>query len=82
LVAGFKSAATKRINEIRGTPRLPIWQRNYYERVIRNDEELNHTRQYIIGNPAHWEEDRENPNNVEAVREPPLLPLDLRLPFR
>jgi putative transposase len=68
LVAGFKSAATKRINEIRGTLGVPVWQRNYYERVIRNSEELNRVRQYIIDNPAHWEEDRENPNNVGAVR--------------
>jgi REP element-mobilizing transposase RayT len=72
LVAGFKSAATKRINEIRGTLGVSVWQRNYYERVIRNGEELNRVRQYIIDNPAHWEQDRENPNNVGAVREPPL----------
>jgi putative transposase len=73
LVAGFKSAATKRINEMRGTLGVPVWQRNYYERVIRNDEELDRVRQYIVDNPAHWEEDRENPNNVVgAVREPPL----------
>jgi REP element-mobilizing transposase RayT len=71
LVAGFKSAATKRINEIRGTLGVPVWQRNYYERVIRNDEELSRIRQYIVDNPARWEEDRENPNNVGSVREPP-----------
>jgi REP element-mobilizing transposase RayT len=72
LVAGFKSAATRRINEIRGTLGVPVWQRNYYERIIRSDEELNRIRQYIVDNPAHWEHDRENPNNVGAVREPPL----------
>jgi len=71
LVAGFKSAATKRINQIRGTLGVPVWQRNYYERVIRNDEELSRIRQYIADNPAHWEEDRENPNNVGSIREPP-----------
>jgi REP element-mobilizing transposase RayT len=86
LVAGFKSAATKRINEMRGTLGVPIWQRNYYERVIRNDEELNRVLQYIIDNPAHWEEDRENPNNVGAVRERPRridlpIPLTCRPPF-
>ena len=72
LVGAFKTVSTKRINEIRGTLGVPVWQRNYYERVIRNGEELNRVRQYIIDNPAHWEEDRENPNNVGAVREPPL----------
>ena len=72
LVGAFKTVSTKRINEIRGTLGVPAWQRNYYERVIRNEQELNRVRQYIIDNPAHWEEDRENPNNVGPVREPPL----------
>jgi len=72
LVGAFKTVSTKHINEIRGTLGVPVWQRNYYERVIRNGEELNRVRQYIIDNPAHWEQDHENPNNVGAVREPPL----------
>jgi len=63
-IAGFKSAATKRINDIRGTPGLPVWQRNYYERVVRDDEELNDTRKYIVDNSLRWAEDRENPTNV------------------
>ncbi|MBI1885791.1 MAG: transposase [Chloroflexi bacterium] len=49
-----------------------LWQRNYYDHVIRNDEGLNRIRQYIVDNPVHWADDPENPNNVEAVREPPL----------
>jgi hypothetical protein len=65
-IAGLKSAATKRINEIRGTPGLPVWQRNYYEHVIRNEEELDAIRQYIADNPLRWAEDRENPHNVGA----------------
>jgi hypothetical protein len=39
-VGGFKSAITKRIGELRGLPRTPVWQRNYYEHVIRNEESL------------------------------------------
>ena len=39
-----------------------LWQRNYYERVIRNEDELNEIRQYIIDNPAKWYTDEENPN--------------------
>ena len=49
-----------------------LWQRNYYEHVIRNDEELNRIRQYIIDNPARWEEDPENPDNAGSVRGWPL----------
>ncbi|MXY43808.1 MAG: transposase [Dehalococcoidia bacterium] len=38
-----------------------LWQRNYYEHVIRNESELNRAREYIVGNPALWVRDRENP---------------------
>jgi len=41
-----------------------LWQRNYYERVVRDDEELNDIRQYIADNPLRWAEDRENPANM------------------
>lgn len=73
-VAGFKSATTKRINEIRNTPHLPVWQRNYYEHVIRDEKSLNQIREYILNNPLNWEMDRENPVNINerAVRQPPL----------
>ena len=39
-----------------------LWQRNYYEHVIRDEEELNRIRQYIIANPGRWEDDAENPD--------------------
>lgn len=53
-VAGFKSAVTKQINGMQKYPRR-IWQRNYYERIIRSDSELFATRQYIRDNPKKWE---------------------------
>ena len=62
IVGNFKSVVTRRINRIRKTPGEPVWQRNYYERIIRNERELNAVRQYIRDNPARWAEDRENPN--------------------
>jgi len=40
-----------------------LWQRNYYERIIRNETEMNHIRQYIINNPLQWDNDENNPNN-------------------
>ncbi len=69
LIGAFKTVSTKRINAIRGTPGFPIWQRNYYERVLRNDEELNQVRQYIIDNPLRWEQDPENPAVKGSVGE-------------
>jgi REP element-mobilizing transposase RayT len=54
IIGQFKSVATKRINRMRRTPGETVWQRNYYERVVRTEDELNHIRHYIDGNPAHW----------------------------
>jgi len=47
-----------------GWPRFDgkLWQRNYYEHIIRDDESLNRIREYIINNPLQWELDQENPN--------------------
>lgn len=58
IIRSFKSAATKRINQINNTPGVRLWQRNFYEHIIRNESGLNRIRQYIINNPANWEEDR------------------------
>jgi putative transposase len=54
----FKSAAAKRINELRQTSGVKWWQRNFWEHVIRTESELNEIRQYIQHNPAQWEVDR------------------------
>jgi REP element-mobilizing transposase RayT len=64
LIAGFKSAATKRINQFRHTPGQPVWQRNYYEHIIRDEMDLDRIRRYIQENPAKWAEDAYNPANV------------------
>lgn len=63
MLAQFKAMVTKRINVIRNNPGCPAWQRNYYERIIRNDYELCCDREYIINNPIKWELDNENPAN-------------------
>ena len=61
IVGSYKSAVSKRINAMRGTPGASVWQRNYYEHIIRNESALNRIRQYIADNPARWSEDPENP---------------------
>ena len=60
LIAGYKSIATKRINAMRGTPRHPVWQRNYYEHIVRSEHAIAAIRCYIIDNPARWHLDRLN----------------------
>jgi putative transposase len=67
-VAGFKSSVTKRINELRLMPGGTVWQRNYYEHVIRNDADLQRTRDYIVQNPVRWPEDDYNVNRVKNAR--------------
>jgi len=64
IVGSFKSAVTRRINALRGTPGAPVWQRNYYEHIIRSERALDAIRQYIAENPARWHLDRYNPNAV------------------
>ena len=62
IVRLFKSATTKRINEVRATPGVPVWQRNYYEHIVRDCGSMNRIRRYIVDNPAQWVHDDENPD--------------------
>ena len=62
LVGAFKTVSTKRVNRLRGMPGVPLWQRNYYEHVIRNTADLDGVRAYIAANPVRWSEDAENPD--------------------
>ncbi len=54
-IEGIKNCGWPRFN-------AKIWQRNFYEHIIRNDRSLYKIREYIINNPLRWELDRENPN--------------------
>lgn len=60
IVGRFKMTTAKRINEIRGTPGHPVWQRNYYEHIVRNPHELDMIQDYIAHNPLRWDTDPEN----------------------
>ncbi len=59
-VAGFKSSATKQINELRNTPKLPVWQPRFHDHIVRNRDEYERIYRYIKNNPATWERDRLN----------------------
>jgi len=58
-VRSFKSATTKRINEMRHTPEKRVWQRNYHDRIIRDDVEMQRAREYVLLNPTRWKDARE-----------------------
>jgi len=65
----YKMNSAKQINILSGTPGIPFWQRNYYEHIIRNENELNKIREYIINNPSKWELDFENPRRTREYKD-------------
>ncbi len=69
IIRSYKSAVTKQTNELRKIKTKPVWQRNYYERIIRDEIELNNIRKYICSNPANWDEDENNPDVFRKMRE-------------
>jgi REP element-mobilizing transposase RayT len=61
MIRSYKSSVSYRINLMRGSDGVPVWQRNYYEHIIRNDKDLQNKTDYIQANPLLWDEDDENP---------------------
>jgi len=62
IIGSFKSAASKQIHLNYRRRIGSIWQRGYYEHVIRRSDSLDKIREYIVNNPAKWELDEENPS--------------------
>jgi REP element-mobilizing transposase RayT len=56
----FKSFSARRINKICNTPGTPVWQRGYYDHIIRNERSLTRIREYITQNPQRWASDTQN----------------------
>jgi len=63
IIGQFKSIVTKDVRKMGF--RYFKWQRNYYEHVIRNEDKLNRTREYVLNNPLQWQFDRENPGRMQ-----------------
>jgi len=60
VVGYFKMNTAKAINQFLNSSGIPVWQRNYYEHIIRTEDELERIRNYIYYNPQQWEHDEEN----------------------
>src|SRR5262249_23096004 len=60
VIGSFKSAVSKQINQWRNMSGAAIWQRGYYEHIVRDENELHRIRQYILDNPLKWSTDAEN----------------------
>lgn len=65
LMAGFKSAATLRINQLRKMPGWPVWQRNYHDRIVRDPAAFERIRAYIENNPRQWTIDHDPTRRVD-----------------
>jgi REP element-mobilizing transposase RayT len=68
IIRQFKTFSARHINKIRQSPGIHVWQRNYYEHIVRDENELNRIRKYIIENPLNWDMDNENPNTMETIK--------------
>jgi len=62
MLRAYKSAVAFRINALRGRAEPPVWQRNYYEHIVRNEAEWQRIVEYIQANPVRWAEDQLHPN--------------------
>lgn len=60
IVRAYKSSVAYRINLMRGLRNASVWQRNYYEHIIRNADEAERIEHYIISNPSNWATDNEH----------------------
>lgn len=66
IVRGFKTYSARAINQLRESPGRPVWQRSFYDRVIRDEREWLTYRWYIEHNPARWAEDRDFRDQVSS----------------
>jgi len=64
----FKMNSAKLVNRIRQTPGQPVWQRGYYEHVVRRTDRMDRIQAYILHNPLLWELDQENQQRIEPEK--------------
>jgi putative transposase len=65
-VGFYRMNVSKRVNILRGTPGIRLWQRNYHENIIRTQQSLERIRRYIRNNPANWDKDKINPDRLRG----------------
>lgn len=64
IIRAFKTFSSRKISELRHTAGIPVWQRSFYEHVIRSEAEYSQIADYILGNPVKWDLDIDNPNYI------------------
>ena len=74
IVGAFKTMAARQVNHLRNVSGAPVWQRSFYDRIIRNDYELECIENYIHMNPVKWAQDRDNSTGIKF--HPPVKSID------
>ena len=69
IIRTFKTFSARRINQVRSMKGIPVWQRGYYEHIIRDEHSLVKIQQYIMDNPLKWETDElyRSPDTHQSV---------------
>ena len=62
IIRSYKSSVALRVNCLRATPGAQVWQRNYWEHIIRDEVNWKRIRDYILANPSRWQEDSLTPS--------------------
>jgi REP element-mobilizing transposase RayT len=70
IVRAYKSAVTYTVDKLENQRGAVLWQKNYYEHIIRNERELHNIARYIINNPRNWQLDRDNSQNTRKLSPP------------
>lgn len=65
IVGAFKTTAATRINKLCGTIGQAVWQKSFYDRIVRDEDELERIHKYIQNNPVKWAADRDNPLSIK-----------------
>ncbi|NJK66943.1 MAG: transposase [Microcoleus sp. SU_5_3] len=76
IVRGLKTFSARRINQMRYLTGVSVWQRGYYEHIIRNEESLGAIREYIINNPLLWGKDELYPDRAVKINESSSLSIE------
>ena len=64
VIRAFKTFSARRVNALRGVTGVPVWQRGYFEHIIRNTRSLDRLRDYVGDNPARWDIDQLHPDAI------------------
>jgi putative transposase len=66
IVRAFKTYSSRKINQLRDTPGVHIWQRGYYEHIIQSENEYHQIGEYVLHNPAKWNQTAKIPMQIES----------------